>query len=129
MGRPTQHNEGEMCEECGVRPKGRAGYYTTEDGERHPRFRGRCNQCHRARKVPWLRYRKDECEGCGYRPYFIGSLDVHHRDGDKNNNEPDNLETLCATCHREIHAILHDVDGDIEKADSIFMKVMNAIKG
>jgi hypothetical protein len=27
-------------------------------------------------------------------------LDVHHRDGDRENDDPQNLETLCANCHR-----------------------------
>ena len=30
-------------------------------------------------------------------------LTVHHRDGDHENNTDDNLETLCANCHFEIH--------------------------
>jgi hypothetical protein len=28
---------------------------------------------------------------------------VHHRDNDKQNNLPDNLEVLCVRCHEESH--------------------------
>lgn len=30
-------------------------------------------------------------------------LDIHHKDGDHLNDDPDNLETLCANCHRLEH--------------------------
>lgn len=47
-------------------------------------------------------HRGPRCEKCG----FAGSasqLDVHHRDGDHSNDEPSNLATLCANCHRLEH--------------------------
>jgi len=28
------------------------------------------------------------------------TLDTHHLDGNDNNNDPENLVTLCASCHR-----------------------------
>lgn len=41
------------------------------------------------------------CERCGdENPHH---LTVHHRDGNHSNNADDNLETLCANCHFEIH--------------------------
>lgn len=42
----------------------------------------------------------DQCERCGFLPEHPCQLDVHHRDGDHENNAPANLETLCANCHR-----------------------------
>lgn len=30
-------------------------------------------------------------------------LHVHHRDGDKQNNSPDNLQVLCLKCHEDTH--------------------------
>ena len=29
-------------------------------------------------------------------------LDVHHLDEDKANNDPSNLQTVCANCHRNL---------------------------
>jgi len=31
-------------------------------------------------------------------------LELHHRDRNRRNNRPENLETLCANCHRLEHA-------------------------
>lgn len=31
------------------------------------------------------------------------ALDVHHIDFTRNNNNPDNLVTLCRKCHKEVH--------------------------
>ncbi len=31
--------------------------------------------------------------------YWFNHLEVNHKDGDRNNNEKGNLETLCSTCH------------------------------
>ena len=39
------------------------------------------------------------CERCGNGP----PLEVHHRDGDRANNEPGNLEPLCPDCHLAEH--------------------------
>jgi 5-methylcytosine-specific restriction endonuclease McrA len=40
------------------------------------------------------------CERCGFIPEHLAQLDVHHKDHNHNNNEPTNLQTLCANCHR-----------------------------
>ena len=44
--------------------------------------------------------KKDACECCGFTPTHPCQLDVDHIDGDHNNNEENNLQTLCANCHR-----------------------------
>lgn len=51
---------------------------------------------YRARK-----HRKDACEQCG----STDSLEVHHKDEDRTNNNPANLETLCGPCHRSHHGV------------------------
>lgn len=37
---------------------------------------------------------------CGFVPTNMCQLDVDHIDGNHINNTPDNLQTLCANCHR-----------------------------
>jgi hypothetical protein len=54
----------------------------------------------RNKKKPWLRHRKNSCEICGFIPKFMCQLDVDHIDGNRENNDVINLQTLCANCHR-----------------------------
>lgn len=48
----------------------------------------------------YLCYRLTYCENCGFVALDLCQLDVDHIDGDHHNNNPDNLQTLCANCHR-----------------------------
>lgn len=44
------------------------------------------------------------CEQCGLRPMWAGLelvLQVHHKDGNKGNNEERNLSFLCPNCHSQ----------------------------
>ena len=41
----------------------------------------------------------DTCEICGK----IGKMDIHHIDENPQNNNPDNLQVLCRSCHMKIH--------------------------
>lgn len=49
---------------------------------------------------PHIAYKKDSCEKCGFLAEHSCQLDVDHIDGNKKNNDPYNLQTLCANCHR-----------------------------
>lgn len=51
----------------------------------------------------YRRFKGDACERCLFVPQHTCQLDVHHLDGDHSNNDPANLETLCANCHRLEH--------------------------
>ena len=60
-----------------------------------------CRSCAKAKyEKPYLQFRKDHCELCEFIPTNMCQLDVDHIDGDHKNNDPDNLQTLCANCHR-----------------------------
>ncbi|MFA6071903.1 MAG: HNH endonuclease signature motif containing protein [Janthinobacterium sp.] len=78
-----------------------------KDGTR--RLRKKCIRCatnperykriYLKRRV-YLKYKKDYCEECGFKPKDTCQLDVDHVDGNRKNNDPSNLRTLCANCHR-----------------------------
>ena len=48
----------------------------------------------------YQRYKKNYCEKC---KTFTKKLAVHHKDKNRNNSNPENLETLCYTCHNNHH--------------------------
>ena len=55
---------------------------------------------HTAMAIAYTILRKEyKCEECG----SIKNIDVHHIDGDRNNNVPENLELLCRSCHVKKH--------------------------
>ncbi len=45
-------------------------------------------------------YKKAYCEKCSFVAIASCQLDVDHKDGNRENGNPDNLQTLCANCHR-----------------------------
>ena len=53
-----------------------------------------------ARKINELILHKDVCEICGSKT----NLDIHHIDGDWQNNNVDNLICLCRSCHMKEHS-------------------------
>jgi hypothetical protein len=55
-----------------------------------------CKTC----RTKGRRTKKDHCERCGFIAEDPCQLDVDHIDADGSNNEPSNLQTLCANCHR-----------------------------
>ncbi|AZU99595.1 HNH endonuclease [Vibrio virus vB_VspP_SBP1] len=66
-------------------------------------YRGFCRSCRRKKPRTGKEYqvhRKDHCERCGFVPEHPCQLDVDHKDGEHTNNAPENLQTLCANCHR-----------------------------
>lgn len=91
-----------LCEACGpttirIRNSSRSGSAKWKcNGTRSREKRERKNNSYR-------RHCKDHCERCPYKtrdPVLRRDLDVHHKDGDHYNDDPANLETLCANCHR-----------------------------
>lgn len=67
-------------------------------------YRAACSTCHKKRyktgKYIYTIHKKDSCKSCGFIPINECQLDVDHIDNNHNNNDPDNLQTLCANCHR-----------------------------
>lgn len=55
--------------------------------------------------VDYRKFFKEEelvCQRCGYNEFSCG-VDIHHIDGNRDNNSKDNLIPLCACCHRSLH--------------------------
>lgn len=90
-----------------------------QTGKGNGTYRSMCSSCHikkyatrieyqkvknkikTAKKArPYLIFKKDVCECCGFKPTHLCQLDVDHIDGNHNNNALENLQTLCANCHR-----------------------------
>jgi len=64
-------------------------------------------------QYPYAIYKKDTCLHCGFVPAHSSQLDVDHIDGDRWNNDPANLQTLCANCHRLKTHLNNDSDSGI----------------
>lgn len=60
------------------------------------KYRKTCYTCHMTGK----RFKMDHCERCGFIPEDLVQLDIDHIDANRANNDPSNLQTLCANCHR-----------------------------
>ena len=52
------------------------------------------------RKPHYRDFKLDYCEHCGFIAMHPCQLDVDHIDGNHFNDDPSNLQTLCANCHR-----------------------------
>jgi hypothetical protein len=66
-------------------------------------FYKKCTSCRKRGKAYYKHYSSDKrksCECCGFVAVHPCQLDVDHVDGDRNNNDIQNLQTLCANCHR-----------------------------
>lgn len=69
-----------------------------------PEARARKREYMETYKRPWRQYVKLVCENpeCGFVAQEKRQMDVHHIDGNRSNNDPLNLMTLCPPCHRLI---------------------------
>ena len=93
------------CITCG---KNLAKYIGLQNGTRT--YRPECHSClnrriygstanSKLRKYKKYRLGK-KCSQCGFVPQHIIQIDVDHIDGNHNNNNIENLQILCANCHR-----------------------------
>ena len=99
-----------VCMKCGVNKQHNKG---------GGKYRPLCSRCHLIRddteeqinkrkenrkatreRNSYRVHKGESCEECGFIPVHSCQLDVDHIDGNHDNNDTDNLKTLCANCHR-----------------------------
>jgi ribosomal protein L31 len=68
-----------------------------KSGKNHPNY---VNGSHSYREVK-LRVSENKCEDCKLNDFR--TLEVHHLDGNRKNNDISNLVLLCANCHKIRH--------------------------
>jgi len=106
MYKPVDHLE-RSCNWCKTtfKPKTKHQNFCSKTCyKRHgKKFKGHSNGIQENRNLkarPYIKHKKIKCECCGFIPKHLCQLDVHHVDGNHENNDPTNLQTLCANCHR-----------------------------
>lgn len=110
-----------LCAACGLNPVARKG--KPKNGRQY--YRNLCNRCY---DNPYGRYKKPHCEHCGFVAVDLCQLDVDHIDGNHRNNDPANLQTLCANCHRLKTKLAQDWLAAAHRNDSISQKIINFYK-
>lgn len=63
-------------------------------------FHRYCSKCKKNKSLASSYLKKDFCEKCGFVALHKVQLDIDHIDGNHANNDPSNLQTICANCHR-----------------------------
>ena len=84
-----------ICSVCGPTWIKSAGKFTKKGQRRY-----KCRKKAAENKKAYRKYKKNCCEFCGFIAVNPVQLDVDHIDGDNKNNNLNNLQTLCANCHR-----------------------------
>lgn len=84
---------------------GIAAQAETMKGPKNPAWKGGITFLNRKTREMILRRAGGKCERCGEGPNKgspypnLRQLHVHHKDRNRSNNSPDNLEALCQRCH------------------------------
>lgn len=109
MPMPRAKEPEKFCERCGTAFSRRRFNGRLEDLGVFKRRKYCSLHCANQRERPrhWETYhwrarkhRGPSCEACG----STQKLHAHHVDGSPQNNEPSNIQTLCAYCHNFLHA-------------------------
>lgn len=99
----TRHIKGSKVCGCG-NPKRPQNKYCSECAEKHVYNRSKSVEdakTDEARKRLLIEIRGYRCEVCGLSEWMEKPIpiELHHIDGDSDNNKEDNLQLLCSNCH------------------------------
>lgn len=84
-----------LCSPCEKRK------YTSEEGrQKAAEYRRKYAKINGYNSRSYVRHKTDCCSMCGFTSEYPCQFDVDHIDGNHRNNNVDNLQTLCANCHR-----------------------------
>lgn len=67
----------------------------------HPNNKGELSSSYKTGKYSYRKYNKGYCENCK----STKNLCVHHIDENRDNNNINNLITLCKACHQKTHKV------------------------
>ena len=104
MDKKSKYNNQDLCVICKKNKQQSKGF---KAGKRI--YKNCCTSCSKkkynikvnnSKKKFQLEHKKSYCEYCKFIPVHLCQLDIDHIDGNHKNNALDNLQTLCANCHR-----------------------------
>jgi len=122
MAHPTKHLPDKICPICGTSFNRKRYNGTLEDSTRYISRKTCSRSCGSTLVEPTDRttyhfrarsFRLLSCEMCGSEQ----NLDAHHKDGNIKNNTPENIQTLCHSCHMKLHWSIRKKLKDITKTD------------
>jgi len=109
----------DVCHNCGVQiemrksvRRSKSGFYycsrSCSNGKNNTIYRSKENHPNWTGGKSSYRHGREltKCSECGETRYYL--LTVNHKDGDRLNNTPENLEDLCANCHITRHLVIKD---------------------
>jgi hypothetical protein len=130
------HNYAPTCSISGcISPVNYKKKYLKKDGTPGASWRVFCDY-HRTVGKPQVEMFKKSRGGCENRDARLGfvcrdpdtrSLQVDHWDGDKHNNDQDNLVVLCANCHQEKTRLFGDHLKKYTNVNSNFNKFFDTV--
>jgi len=100
-------NETADCIKCGnvriinkPRNKGKRGWICQKAKQQRNHKSAKKTGKTRFYKKSYKKHPKPICVMCGFIPKDPCQMDIDHTDGNHKNNNKDNLQALCANCHR-----------------------------
>lgn len=101
------NEQSKACEACGMSMSRKRFGERLEDLTAFKRRRFCSLSCSNTRKVvgyhgnSWRarKHLEKHCEICG----GVNMLAAHRMDGNRENNQADNIQTICVTCHAKLH--------------------------
>ena len=104
MEKISKYHKQDLCVVCGINKQQSKGF---KNGKKI--YKKYCTSCSNkkygikkisGKKRFQIKNKKSYCENCKFIPIHMCQLDIDHIDGNHKNNSPENLQTLCANCHR-----------------------------